>query len=47
MLEEENDDIEKEMSEKYSMSFQQALAELERVALSILERNQSLVDLNL
>ena len=44
MLEEENDDIEKEMSEKYSMSFQQALEELERVALSILEQNQSLTN---
>ena len=47
MSEEENDDYEKEMSEKYSMSFKQALKELERVALSILEQNQSLIDLHL
>ena len=47
MLEDEKDDIEKEMSVKYNMSFQQALEELERVALSILEQNQSLIDLNL
>ena len=38
MTEEENDDYQKEMSEKYSMSFKQALEELERVALSILKQ---------
>ena len=38
MTEEENDDYEKEMSEKYGMPFEQALEELERVALSILEQ---------